>query len=130
MIYESLHLSVSIARSPADVYAFAAKPENLPRWAAGLTGTISRVDDRWIGDTPDGPIVIMFAPPNPFGVLDHDVTFPSGQTFYNPLRVFANGEGSEVVFTVFRREGTGPEAFEADAAAVLADLRTLKSLLE
>ena len=44
--------------------------------------------------------------------------------------MFANGEGSEVVFTVFRREGTSPEAFEADGAAVLTDLRTLKSLLE
>ncbi|MEV4539644.1 SRPBCC family protein [Asanoa sp. NPDC049518] len=123
-------MSVAIARSPAEVYAFVANPENLPRWAAGLTGAVERVGERWVGDTPDGPIVIMFAPPNPFGVLDHDVTFPSGQTFYNPMRVFANADGSEVVFTVFRREGTGPEAFEADAAAVLADLRTLKSLME
>ncbi|SNS59098.1 Polyketide cyclase / dehydrase and lipid transport [Asanoa hainanensis] len=130
MSYESLHLSVAIERPPAEVYAFVANPENLPRWTAGLTGAVVRVDERWVGDTPDGPIVIMFAPPNPFGVLDHDVTFPSGQTFYNPMRVFANADGSEVVFTVFRREGTTPEAFEADAAAVLTDLRTLKSLME
>ena len=130
MIYESLHVSVAIARSPADVYAFASNPTNLPRWAAGLTGSITKVDERWVGESPDGPIMIAFAPPNAFGVLDHDVTFPSGQTFYNPLRVFANADGSEVVFTVFRREGTSPEAFQADAAAVLADLRTLKSLLE
>lgn len=129
-MYESSHVSVAIARPPAEVYAFAANPENLPRWAGGLTGSISRVDGRWVGESPAGPVVIDFAPPNAFGVLDHDVTFPSGETFDNPLRVFANGDGSEVVFTVYRREGTTAEAFSADAAAVLADLLTLKSLLE
>jgi hypothetical protein len=130
VIYESLHVSVAVARSPAEVYAFAADPANLPRWAAGLTGSIEQVDGRWVGRTPGGPVEISFAPHNAFGILDHDVTFPSGETFYNPLRVFANGDGCELVFTVFRREGTSPEAFEADAATVLADLRTLKSLLE
>jgi hypothetical protein len=130
VIYESLHVSVAIARPPAEVYAFAADPTNLPRWAAGLTGSIEEVDGRWIGQTADGVVEIAFAPRNAFGILDHDVTFPSGETFYNPLRVFANGDGSEIVFTVFRREGTSPEAFETDAATVLADLRTLKSLLE
>ncbi|GAA1852190.1 SRPBCC family protein [Asanoa iriomotensis] len=130
MIYESLHVSVTIARPPAEVYAFAADPANLPRWAAGLTGAIEQVGGRWLGETPGGQVEITFAPHNAFGILDHDVTFPSGETFYNPLRVYANGDGSEVVFTVFRREGTSREAFETDAATVLADLRTLKSLLE
>ncbi|GIF72568.1 SRPBCC family protein [Asanoa siamensis] len=130
MIYESLHVSVAIARSAAEVYAFAGNPANLPRWAAGLTGAIAEVDGRWLGETPGGQVEIVFAPPNPFGVLDHDVTFPSGETFYNPLRVFPNADGSEIVFTVYRRAGTSEEAFAADAAAVQADLRTLKSLLE
>ncbi|MEV4623898.1 SRPBCC family protein [Asanoa sp. NPDC049573] len=130
MLYESRHVSVSIARSPAEVYAFAADPANLPRWAAGLTGSIANVDGRWLAETPDGTVEVTFAPANTVGVLDHDVTFPSGQTFYNPMRVFSNADGSEVVFTVFRREGTTAEAFAADAAAVLTDLRELKSLLE
>ncbi|GIF47369.1 hypothetical protein DFJ67_6813 [Asanoa ferruginea] len=130
MIYESHHVSVAIARSPAEVYAFAANPANLPRWAAGLTGSIANVDGRWLAETPDGPVEVAFTPPNEVGVLDHDVTFPSGQRFYNPMRVFANADGSEVVFTVYRREGTSREAFEADAVAVLTDLRVLKSLLE
>ena len=123
-------MSVSIARSPADVYAFASRPENLPLWAAGLSGSIAYVDGRWLAESPMGSIEVKFAPVNAFGVLDHDVTFPTGETFYNPLRVFANADGSELVFTVYRREGTTREAFEADAAAVLADLRTLKSILE
>ena len=34
-----------------------------------------------------------------FGVLDHEVTLPSGVTVLNPLRVVPDGDGCEVVFT-------------------------------
>jgi hypothetical protein len=30
------HVSAFIDRRPAEVYAFASDPRNLPRWAAGL----------------------------------------------------------------------------------------------
>jgi hypothetical protein len=130
VIYESRNVSIAIERRPADVYAFASNPENLPRWASGLTGSISYVDGRWLGESAAGQVEIAFVAPNTYGVLDHEVTFPSGETFYNPLRVFANADGSEVVFTVYCREGTSAEDFAADAEAVRADLRTLKSILE
>jgi uncharacterized protein YndB with AHSA1/START domain len=35
-MHDVQHVSVHIARSPADVYEFASDPRNLPRWAAGL----------------------------------------------------------------------------------------------
>ena len=130
MIYESRHVSVAIARPPDEVYAFAADPRNLPRWATGLSGAIEEVGGRWFAESPMGRVEVAFAARNAFGVLDHDVTFPTGETFHNPLRVVANGDGSEVVFTVYRREGTTRQAFEADAATVLADLRALASILE
>jgi hypothetical protein len=37
---------------------------------------------------------------NDFGVLDHVVALPSGESVYNPLRVIPDGEASEVVFTL------------------------------
>jgi len=47
------HVSISIARQPADVYEFASDPRNLPRWAAGLARSEVRQDgDAWIA--PDG----------------------------------------------------------------------------
>jgi hypothetical protein len=58
------------------------------------------------------------------------VTFPSGETFYNPMRVISDGEASEVVFTLRKRAGMSDADFERDADAVLADLGTLKRLLE
>jgi hypothetical protein len=67
---------------------------------------------------------------NPYGVLDHDVTLPSGETVHNPLRVLRNDRGSEVVFTLYRRPGVSDADFERDAESVRRDLETLKRLLE
>jgi hypothetical protein len=124
------HVSVSILRPPADVYAFAAEPLNLPRWASGLSGSIAGVNDEWVAESPMGRVTIRFVSPNDLGVLDHDVVLESGERFHNPMRVVANGDGSEVVFTLYRRPGMTDEEFAADARAVEDDLRTLKRLLE
>jgi hypothetical protein len=49
---------------------------------------------------------------------------------YIPLRLVANGEGTEVVFLLFRQPGMSDEDFFADAAMVTKDLKALKRLLE
>ena len=123
-------MSVSILRRPAEVYAFAANPGNLPRWAKGLSGSIREVNGEWIADSPMGKVKVRFARRNDLGVLDHDVVLESGEIVHNPMRVVANGDGSEVVFTVYRRTGMTEEAFAADGKAVEDDLRVLKRLLE
>jgi hypothetical protein len=129
---EVSHVSVSILRTPADVYAFAADPRNLPRWAKGLSGSsIREAGGEWLAESPMGTVRIRFVPRNDLGVLDHDVVISSsGESFHNPMRVLANGEGSEVVFTLYRRPGMTDEALAADRRAIEADLATLKRLLE
>ena len=77
-----------------------------------------------------GRITIEFAKKNNFGVLDHDVTLPSGEKVYNPMRVCANDKGSEVLFTLYRRPRMSDEEFTKDARTVKRDLRKLKELLE
>lgn len=77
-----------------------------------------------------GPVVISFARRNEFGVVDHDVTLPSGETVYNPMRVIPDGDNSEVVFTLRRAPEMTDDDFKRDAAAVAADLQALKRLLE
>lgn len=130
MTFEARHISVPIRRPPGEVYAFASRPENLPRWAAGLAGAIENVGGDWMADSPMGRVKVRFAEPNRFGVLDHDVTLPSGETVSNPMRVLPNGDGSEVVFTLYRRPGASDDAFAEDAAAVARDLDALRKLLE
>ena len=131
MGFRSEHVSVRIDRPLAEVYGFAADPLNLPKWAAGLAG--SRVEhdgEQWYTESPMGRVSFTFAPPNDFGVLDHLVTLPSGETVYNPLRIIGDGAGCEVVFTLRRRPRVGDDEFEADVRAVTADLVALKALLE
>ena len=130
MTFIARHVSVSIHRSADEVYEFAANPENLPQWAAGLSGSIKKVNDDWIAESPMGTVKIAFVARNTFGILDHNVTLPSGVTVYNPMRVFPNGDGSECVFTVMQRPGVSDQEFMEDAAAVERDLKQLKTILE
>lgn len=79
------HISVYIARPPAEVYEFASDPRNLPRWAAGLARSDVRRDgDEWIAETPFGKVRLRFVQRNLLGVMDHDVKLESGVTIHNP----------------------------------------------
>jgi hypothetical protein len=131
MGWRSQHISISIERSKSEVYDFAADPLNLPRWAAGLAGSnVERDGHQWFTESPMGRVTFTFAPRNDFGVLDHDVTLPSGQIVHNPLRVISDGDECEVVFTLRQRPEMTDEDFERDAEAVAKDLATLKSVVE
>lgn len=130
MTFASQHISVSINCSADRVYEFASNPENLPKWATGLGGSVRKVNGDWIADSPMGRIKVTFAERNGFGILDHDVTLPSGEQVYNPMRVFPNNDGSELVFTLYRRPEMSDEMFAEDAETVTHDLEKLKTLLE
>ncbi len=54
----------------------------------------------------------------------------SGASVFVPMRVVANGDGSEVVLTLFRQPGMTDAQLSADADTVAADLRELRRLLE
>jgi hypothetical protein len=131
VIPESAHVAVSIDRPADDVYAFASDPRNLPRWAAGLARQeVELVDGAWVVESPMGRVTVEFTPSNSFGVLDHRVTLPSGETVDNPVRVIPNAHGCDVVFTVRRRAEMSAEEFAADQEAVATDLATLRDLMQ
>ena len=128
---ESRHLSVYIDRPVAEVYAFASNPANLPPMGArsGQLGG-ARGSQNWFVETPEGRVRVTFAPENEYGVLDHEVVTPSGDTVYVPLRAVAAGDGCEVVFTLRRSPGMTDAEFERDIALVTGDLALLKKVLE
>jgi hypothetical protein len=116
----SRHVSVWMNVSADVVYRLAGDVDQMPRWAAGLA------------DPALGAVDVRFVGANDFGVLDHIVRLPSGEEVYNPMRVvpeFIGADRCEVVFTVRRAAGVTDEQFDADAAAVTADLQTLKRLV-
>lgn len=127
---KSTHVSQVIAAPASRVYDFAANPDNLPRWAAGLAqAEVRRDGEDLVAASPMGDVRVRFAPPNDFGVLDHDVTLPSGEVVNNPLRVLDHPDGAEVVFTV-RQLAASDEDFARDCAAVARDLEALRELVE
>ena len=123
-------ISIVIQRPWQEVYRFVAQPENLAAWATGLGRGIRRVQDAWQADGPEGPVRISFCEPNDLGVLDHWVYPDEDTEIYIPMRVIANGDAAELMFTLFRQPGESDEKFAEDEAWVLRDLANLKSLLE
>ncbi|MFT4030300.1 MAG: SRPBCC family protein [Protaetiibacter sp.] len=130
MTFDARHISQPINRDPSVVAAFAGVPENLPKWAAGLSSGIRNEGGTWITDSPMGVVEVRFTGGSEFGVLDHDVIFPDGTVVHNPLRVLRNGDGSEVVFTLYRLPNTTDDDYERDAELVREDLIRLRELLE
>jgi len=123
-------ISVSIAAPPALVYAFASNPANLPAWVPSFCKSVEFVNGEWVVQSPGGPVVFSFVEANQLGVLDHTVTLASGTSLTNPMRVVANGSGSEVMFTLFQHEGMSDEHSAKDAALVESDLQALRRILE
>lgn len=121
-------VSVSIDRTPQDVYAYAADPRNLPAWS--FVEAIVPDGDRWTATVPGATSTMTFVPTNDLGLLDHDVEVGPGDVVHVPMRVVPNGTGAEVLLTVFRRPDGSVADFEADVATVRADLAALKKLLE
>ncbi|WP_085511661.1 SRPBCC family protein [Plantibacter flavus] len=118
-------MSRVISASPDAVYEYASDIDNLPRWAAGLAqAEVVREGDTLFVESPMGRVEVRFVEHNRLGVLDHDVTLPSGTVVTNPVRVLAHPEGAELVFTV-RQIELDDAAFARDVAMVEADLERL-----
>jgi hypothetical protein len=127
---ETRTISLSINRPLSEVYAFVSVPENFSRWASGLGGSRRRDGGTWMAAHPAGPVTVQFTEPNDFGILDHRVTFESGAEVYMPMRVIARGNGTEVLFTLFREPDWSDERLAVDIAWVERDLNTPKRLLD
>lgn len=105
---------MTIEKPWVDVYRYVANPKNLAAWASGLAKGAK----------------VRFVEANRYGVLDHYVSVEGGPEVYVPMRVVANGEGAEVLLTVFRQPGTSEEKFGEDTQWVRRDLEALKAVLE
>jgi hypothetical protein len=127
---EARHVSITIARSSPEAYAALAAPESFLKWASGLAASMKKVGGEWVVQNPEGPAKVRFSELNTYGVLDHWVTLGSGETIHIPVRILPNGDGCELMLTVFRRPGKSDAEFAADAEWVMRDLKAAKKLLE
>jgi hypothetical protein len=103
---------------------------NLPVWAQGFCRSVRRDGAEWVAETADGSLRLRFVTWNQWGVLDHVLKMPSGETVVVPMRVIPNGSGSELLLTLFQRPGVSDAQFYEDASLVYRDLQALKQILE
>jgi len=128
-MFEARTLSVSIRRDARALYEAIWRPEIFPLWASGLSAAgLKREGESWAAQGPDGPIRITFTGHNEFGVMDHRVELGGGRVVCVPMRVIANGDGAEVMLTLFRQPWMTPEQFAKDEAWVQRDLARLAEL--
>jgi len=127
---EAKIVHIGIEKNWRDIYAFAAKPENMPLWASGLASGLTQDGEDWVAHGALGNARIRFTPHNDFGVLDHLVTLQTGAQVHNALRVVPNGSGAEVMFTLLKQPGMSQAQFDDDANWVKKDLTVLKQLME
>jgi hypothetical protein len=123
-------LSTTIAAPLARVYQFAHRPENFPQWAAGLSSSLHRSGDHWVAQTPAGEASVRFTEPNTYGVLDHWVRIGDQPEIHIPLRVIANGDGTEAELVLYRQPGMSDGDFDRDTEMVRKDLAALKAVFE
>lgn len=124
-------ITLPIARPVAEVYEFLLEPRNYPRWAASLGGRFEHVGGRdWRAETPHGPVIIRFAERNGLGVLDHAVFREGEQPRMRMVRVVPNGEGCELIYTIFKGDELSVEGFASETEWTATELEVLKTYLE
>lgn len=129
-LMESKTLSVSIQCDTKKVYEFVSHLENLPKWATTFCRSIRETKGQWTLETPQGPVKVRMAEKNDFGVLDHTASPSPGVEVLVPMRVVPNEQGSEVIFTLFRRPEMSDAQYAQDMGMVEQDLKSLKNILE
>ena len=123
--------SVSIRHEWRALYERIWRPEFFSKWASGLSvSELHQEGDTWVANGPEGPIRVRFSGHNVYGVMDHSVDTGDSNIVHIPLRVVQNGDGAEVLLTLFRRPDMTDEKFSADAKWIMRDLRALKELIE
>ncbi len=123
--------SVSIPHEWRALYERIWRPEFFPKWASGLSDSDLRQDgEEWVANGSEGAIRVRFTGHNDHGVMDHFVDAGGGNAIHIPLRVVQNGDGAEVMLTLFRQPDMTDEKFSADAKWIMRDLRALKALVE
>lgn len=132
-LFEAKAISLSIDRPVREAYDFLAEPTNFAKWAFVDDPRMTPIEDgQWAAETSVGSRVLRFATPrNRLGIVSYESRLNLETELHPvPMRVLANGEGTELVFVFFRRPQNSAEEWASIIEWVTADLLVLKTLLE
>jgi len=128
----SYTFTLPIDRPLAVVYEFLLEPRNFAKWAfVGDVNMKHLGGQDWSVESSVGPRILRFAVRNDFGVLDHFAFLtPDSPPHPIAMRVVANGDGTELLYTSFQRPQMPDAEWRSMIEWVNTDLMALKSLLE
>jgi hypothetical protein len=130
-MFKSKTISIPIHRPFDEVYEFLAEPRNFPSWASNLGPDFVQLNETdWATTTRNGRLILRFARRNAYGVLDHEVFLEGKMIITTPMRLIANDEGCEIIYTQLQRPGMSEASFESEVEWVKSDFEALRSLLE
>jgi len=130
MTIRSLTKTVSINRSPAQVFDFLVNAGNWPKWAIHNIKSITKGENGWwVMETPVGFGNLRIRPNLEFGILDHDFQAPEA-SWTVPARVVPNADGAEFMITFFQPANFSGEFFDEQIKLVDQELAKLKEILE
>ena len=115
-------ITLSINCTAEKLYSYVINPENLSQWGKSFCLGATKFQNQ---TETAGVIKIKFAVKNDFGILDHSVKL-SDNVIYNFMRVIPNGQGCEVIVTLFQLD----DQFFKDVSMMKSDLKRLKKILE
>jgi carbon monoxide dehydrogenase subunit G len=130
MLRQGVTRAIGIAARPADVVAFVADPETMPRYAPGFAKSVTPSGGAWVAETSRGTLQVSPVVAAAAGTVDFHLTDGDGSVTVAHSRTFANGDGAEFVFTLLLPESLSADAVAEQGQALEGDLARLKELLE
>jgi uncharacterized protein YndB with AHSA1/START domain len=120
--------TISIRATPSDVFDLLSDASAFPRWAPAFAPAIRPDGDHWIVERGGSETRIAVPTSREYGTVDIlRAEEPRSGAF---TRVLPNGEGSELLFTLFFAAGTDEEAVAAQMTTVEQELEAVRSLCE
>ena len=120
--------STSIAAPPSAVLDVVGDPLRLPDWAPNFAQAVRPDGDGWLIDNGTSEFRIAVRVSREHGTVD--LLAPTGPPAGAFMRVVHNGQGSELLFTLFFPHGTDKAAITTQMATVEDELETVRTLCE
>jgi hypothetical protein len=122
--------STVIRRPPEQVFEFARKPENQPRWAINFVKSTEPIGaGKYRMQTPYGPMTYRVDADPAHGTIDFVFDTPAGSNVL-PARVVPHAAGSMFLFTITRAPQMDDGAWSEGQTGLDGELAELKRILE
>jgi hypothetical protein len=116
--------SISIAATPTTVHGYVADPHHLPAWAPAFAAGIRPSGEHWKVTQGETEVDIsILADPERRTI---DIVSANDRNRGAFLRVLPNGDGSELLMTLFFPPDTPRDAIDAQMATVDAELAAVR----